>query len=85
MVHQKEPATQVAGSFLVVVTVYRRENGLTPVASAFFLLLIFQYLDGQRNGSVYCATNEGEKQKQFTKFQYTITSCLKWFNWQYEQ
>ena len=37
MVHQKEPATQVAGSFLVVVTVYRRENGLTPVASAFFV------------------------------------------------
>ena len=61
MVHQKEPTEKTVGSFLVVVTVYHREDGLTPVASALFLLLIFQYLDGQRNGSIDCAANKGKQ------------------------
>ena len=115
MVHQKEPTTKVAGSFLLslcttgkmdwyqlcqpfffflysstwmvrkVVTVYNGKEGLTLPASVLFLFPVFQQLNSQRNGSVYRATNEGEQQKQFTQFQYTITSCLKCFNWQCKQ
>ena len=50
MVHQKEPTTKVAGSFLFVVTVYNREDGLIPIMSAFFLFPVFQHLNGQKSG-----------------------------------
>lgn len=70
---------------MTVVTVYHREDGLTPVTSAHLLLLIFQHLNRQRNGSIDRAANKGEQHKQITQCQSTITSCLKWINRQYKQ
>lgn len=68
-----------------VVTVYNGKEGLTLPASVLFLFPVFQYLNGQRNGSVYRAAKEGEQQKQFTQFQYTITSCLNGIGQQCKQ